>query len=47
MSWPDRMAFSIAGMTVASYPMMPGKSVRFFASAVIRFDRSSCLTVRV
>ena len=25
MSWPARMAFSMAGITVSSYPTMPGK----------------------
>jgi hypothetical protein len=47
MSWPDRMAFSICGITVVSYPTIPWKSARFSASAVIRFERSSCFTVRL
>ena len=46
MSCPERIAFSICGMTVASNPTIPWKSAVFFASASIRFARSSSFTVR-
>ena len=40
------MAFSIAGTTLSSYPMTPGKTSRPSASLARRFARSSCLTLR-
>src|SRR6184192_1316344 len=46
MSWPDRMAFSIWGMTDPSKPMMPGKSSSPALILRIRFLRISCLTGR-
>ncbi len=45
MSCPERIAFSICGMTVVSYPTMPLNISRFAASAAMRFPRSSSFTV--
>ena len=46
MSCPESTAFSICGVTVASYPTMPGKSCLFCASASMRLPRSSSFTER-
>ena len=44
MSWPERIAFSICGRTLSSYPTMPGKSGSPARSRAIRLSRSSCFT---
>ena len=45
-SWPERMAFSSWGMTVSSYPIMPGKKSSFLRILEMRFLRISALTER-
>ena len=45
MSWPASTAMLISGMTVSSYPTMPGNIGVLALSAVRKLSRSSCLTV--
>src|ERR1700730_3952231 len=45
--WRERIAFTICGTTVSSYPTMPGNIGPPSRSRAIRFSRSSSLTRRV
>src|SRR5690349_4452629 len=47
MLWRDRIALTSCGMTVSSYPTIPGNSFSPARSFLIRFSRSSSLTERL